>query len=295
MKMIGNTAVTGRALLAGMICCFIFGCGQPEAAGYTEFAAREKSGSEKATSVDSSVTPATASQTKTPVESVADSNGSATKNPDNTATKKTDEKVNSGALNKVSNRVPSPSNPDQVAVEPNPAANGNNTTSTNVLDAKNTSSGNGSGTRAKVKVLVKSRKFKTEGPENAIRVSYDDIDLLKVLNMDPVTLDAPKLMPQWLKDLDGKRIRIRGFMYPPFQETGLENFLMARDNQICCFVRKAKIYDLFPVSMRKGITTNYIDNRPFDVVGVFRIKAEVEDGEFLPLYAIEDAIVAGKR
>ena len=146
----------------------------------------------------------------------------------------------------------------------------------------------------KVEVFIKSKEFRTEGHEGAIRVSYDDIDLLKVLNMEPVTPNAPQLMPKWLKELDGKRIRIRGFMFPTYSETGLRGFALARDNQICCFVRKPKIYDVFEVAMRKGKTTDYIPNRPFDLVGVFHIRPEVEDGELFQLYLIDDAITIEK-
>ncbi|QDT40261.1 hypothetical protein Pan241w_03170 [Gimesia alba] len=145
-----------------------------------------------------------------------------------------------------------------------------------------------------VKILVKERIFRKTTPENALLINYDDIDLLKVMNMEPVTPEAPELMPQWLKDLDGKRIRIRGFMYPPFQQTGNEVFQLARDNQICCFGKNPKIYDLFPVIMRDGVTADYILNRPFDVVGVFHIKAETIDGELERIYLIDDAIVIDK-
>jgi len=145
-----------------------------------------------------------------------------------------------------------------------------------------------------VKILIKDHSFSKTSPGNALRVSYDDIDLLKVINMEPVTPNAPELMPQWLKDLDGKRIRIRGFMYPPFQQTGNEFFQLARDNQICCFGKNPKIYDLFPVVMREGVTADYILNRPFDVVGVFHIKAETLDDELHRIYLIDDAIVIDK-
>lgn len=160
-------------------------------------------------------------------------------------------------------------------------------------------SGNGSTTPKpvvprEVKILVKDRQFKTEGPQKALRVTYDDINLLKVMNMEPVTADAPKLMPGWLKGLDGRRIRIRGFMYPSFQETGIPFFLLARDNQICCFGGEAKIYDLFQVKMRTGVTTDYIQSRPFDVVGVFHIDLIVDDGELFQLYRIDDAIIVEK-
>lgn len=137
-----------------------------------------------------------------------------------------------------------------------------------------------------------SRTFNVEGPEKAIRVSFDDVDLLKVMNLDPVPADAPERLPKWLKELDGKRIRVRGFMYPPFQDTDIRGFVLARDNQICCFGRTPKEYDLVDVFLRKGVSTHYIQNRPFDVVGVFRIKSEIE--KYTAMYEMEDAIVIEK-
>jgi len=146
----------------------------------------------------------------------------------------------------------------------------------------------------RVQLLVPEKKFKPEGDEGALRVSYDDLDLLKVLNMDPVTPDAATLMPAWLKNLDGQRIRIRGFMYPTFTQTGVRAFGLARDNQICCFGRNPKIYDVFDVVLRKGMTTNYIPNRPFDVVGVFHIRPEADEGKIYRLYEMDDATVITK-
>ena len=137
-----------------------------------------------------------------------------------------------------------------------------------------------------------SRSFKVEGPEQAIRVSFDDVDLLKVLNLDPVPADAPERLPKWLKELDGKRIRVRGFMFPPFQDTDIRGFVLARDNQICCFGRTPKEYDLIETFMRKGVATHYIQGRPFDVVGIFHIKSDIE--KYTAMYELEDAIVIEK-
>tara|TARA_R110002072_G_scaffold302603_1_gene486595 strand:+ start:35720 stop:36676 length:957 start_codon:yes stop_codon:yes gene_type:complete len=139
-----------------------------------------------------------------------------------------------------------------------------------------------------VTLLIPDKKFQTEGPEKALRVSFDDFDLLKVLNMDPVTEDAPSRMPKWLKDLDGKRIRVRGFMFPPFEDENIRAFTLARDNQICCFGRNPLVYDLVDVFMRKGESTDYIQNRPFDVIGVFHIGDSIIPGE---LYSLDDAVV----
>jgi hypothetical protein len=98
-------------------------------------------------------------------------------------------------------------------------------------------------------------------------------------------------MPAWLRNLNNRRILIRGFMYPTFKETGLQAFILARDNQICCFGRDPKIYDLVRIMLRKGVTSDYIQGRPFDVEGTFRIQPESDDGELYRLYTVDDAVV----
>jgi len=142
-----------------------------------------------------------------------------------------------------------------------------------------------------IKLLIPTKRFREEDDGQVTRVSYDDIDLLKVLNMQPVPADADTYFPEWLSSLDGKRIRIRGFMIPPFQATGLKRFALARDNGICCFVRTPKIYDVIDVRMADGETTDYIANKTFDVEGVFRIQPFADDGELDKLYKSEDAVV----
>jgi hypothetical protein len=142
-----------------------------------------------------------------------------------------------------------------------------------------------------IQLLVPEQSFSVEGPDDAIRISYDDFDLLKVLNMEPVPVNAVDHFPKWLSNLDGKRVRVRGFMYPTFQETDIPGFVLARDNQICCFGRNPKIYDLVEVTLRDGVTTDYIQGRPFDVVGIFHISPEADGDELWQLYQMTDAVV----
>lgn len=147
------------------------------------------------------------------------------------------------------------------------------------------------------KLLIPEKTFRTEGPEGALRVSYDDLDLLKVLNMEPVIATAPELFPSWLKELDGKRIRLRGYMRPDVLAEDLPFFILARDTQACCFGPNTKAYDIIPTIMRKGVTTDYIHLQPFDLVGNFHINVEMDlddpnKVEFL--YYIDDAILIRK-
>ena len=144
----------------------------------------------------------------------------------------------------------------------------------------------------KVEVLIPEKTFRADAASKALRVSYDDLDLLKVINMEPVTVDAVDRMPKWLKGLSGQRIKIRGFMYPTFETEGIERFVLARDNQICCFGRDPKIYDLVQIDMKAGKTTNYIPaTRSFDVVGRLKIEMVSEGDKPYGLYFLEDAEV----
>jgi hypothetical protein len=146
-----------------------------------------------------------------------------------------------------------------------------------------------------VELLIPEKSFQRDNASKGLRVSYDDLDLLKVLNLDPVTSNAVELMPSWLKELSGQRIRIRGFMYPTFEPDGIERFVLARDNQICCFGRDPKVYDLVQVDLRAGKTTRYIPpTRAFDVVGTFKIALDLVDDKPFGLYYIEDAEIIEK-
>jgi hypothetical protein len=142
-----------------------------------------------------------------------------------------------------------------------------------------------------IELLIPEKSFRRERGTEAVRVSYDDIDLLKILNMEPVPTDAVDHFPAWLQSLDGKTVRIRGFMFPTYEAAGITQFTMARDNGICCFVRKPKIYDIIAVELANGEETDYIEGRPFDVEGVFRIEPEADETELYRLYRIEDATV----
>jgi hypothetical protein len=142
-----------------------------------------------------------------------------------------------------------------------------------------------------IKLLIPEKRFLRDRGTTALRVSYDDIDLLKVLNMEPVPANAAEHFPGWLQELNGKSVRIRGFMFPTFEASGLTEFTMARDNGICCFVRKPKIYDVIGVSLAEGVTTDYIEGRPFDVEGTFHIEPASEEQGLYRLYRISNARV----
>lgn len=143
------------------------------------------------------------------------------------------------------------------------------------------------------RLLVPERipPFRAEGKPRALRVNYDDLDLLRVLNMgDPLPADVVDHFPQWLKELDGKTIRLRGFMYPSYEEE-LTRFILTRDTGACCFGPNPKVYYLVGVKLKDGEKVRYVENRPIDVVGTFHIDPRYVDGTWYQLYRITDAVV----
>ncbi len=142
-----------------------------------------------------------------------------------------------------------------------------------------------------MEILIKERNFHPEKPHQSLRVSFDDLDLLKVINMKPVTKDCIEKMPQWLRDLDGKQIVIRGFMKPLEYMTDIESFLFVRDSSLCCFGSNPLIHDMIYVKLNPEELTNYIELRPFDVSGTFRIELLEDSDRLLGLYFLDNARV----
>jgi len=144
-----------------------------------------------------------------------------------------------------------------------------------------------------IKLLVPHKEFTREGKTKALRVTFDDLDLLKVCNMEPVPPDVMNYLPDWLKNLNGQKIILRGWMFPSGRQEGISSFMFVRDNGICCFGRDPKVYDKLAVTMHPNMTTSYIAGRPFDVEATLLIEPDIEGPEegMWWLYHLEDARV----
>lgn len=114
-------------------------------------------------------------------------------------------------------------------------------------------------------------------------VTFDDIKL-DMEKGAPFTRD---LLPKRVTTLAGERIRIRGYILPSFQQTGLTQFVLVRDNQECCFGPGAALHDCIVVRMEPGRTTSF-SIRPVAVAGTFRIdELKAPDGSHLAIYAMD--------
>jgi hypothetical protein len=107
-------------------------------------------------------------------------------------------------------------------------------------------------------------------PQGIREITFDTVKL-NMKKEDPFTRS---LITPAVAKLDGNRVRIRGFILPPFQQTGLTRFVLVRDNMACCFGPGAAIYDSMVVDLKPGMTIDY-QVSPVAVVGTFNIR-EVE-------------------
>ena len=118
----------------------------------------------------------------------------------------------------------------------------------------------------------------------AIReITFDDIKL-EMQKGEPFTRD--RLTPR-VTDLERQRVRIRGYILPSFQQSGLTQFVLVRDNQECCYGGGAALHDCVVVRMQPGQTAEF-SIRPVAVEGRFRVEElRGPDGRHLAIYALD--------
>ena len=118
-------------------------------------------------------------------------------------------------------------------------------------------------------------------------ITFDDLKL-------PLEKGEPfdrGILPPAVDALQGQRVRIRGYILPSFQQRGITQFVLVRDNMECCFGPGALLHDCVVVRMRLGKSADF-SIRPVAVAGSFRIEElKGPDGKHLAVYAIDgDAV-----
>lgn len=100
-------------------------------------------------------------------------------------------------------------------------------------------------------------------------ISFDDL----VFDIEKGGRYEPSMLTEAVKALDGKKVKLRGFILPStlFRETNIDEFVLVRDNQECCFGPGAALYDCVVVNLVDGVTTDFT-TRPVTVTGTFKLK-----------------------
>lgn len=135
----------------------------------------------------------------------------------------------------------------------------------------------------------------TSPPANppSIRPTVLQQDVVRVVSFDDfafeVEPDQPfqrELLTDEIEALDGARVRLRGIMLPTYKAEGIQEFVLVRDNQICCFGPGAKICHNMQVYMDEGTSASYT-TRSVEIEGRFTIETWTgEDGVIYSCYAL---------
>lgn len=111
-------------------------------------------------------------------------------------------------------------------------------------------------------------------------VTFDDIKF-------DIKKDAPfkrEMLTDKIEKLSGSAVKIRGYILPSFQQKGIKQFVLVRDNMECCFGPGAALYDCILVEMAEGKSASFTV-RPVSVEGKFEISEFVgPDGKPLAIY-----------
>lgn len=120
--------------------------------------------------------------------------------------------------------------------------------------------------RTKVEVRKSSESSRAKGD-----INFDDLQF----KIEKDARFKPAMLTDDVKKLDGVKVKLRGYILPStlFKETNIDQFVLVRDNQECCFGPGAALFDCVIVEMVPGKTTDFV-TRPVTVEGKFKIDTE---------------------
>lgn len=117
-------------------------------------------------------------------------------------------------------------------------------------------------------------QFLTEVPDGYERISYAQLQ---------PDLERPNDLPTSALALDGKRVFIKGYMYPGAQTERISEFVLCRDNGTCCFGgSKPKLTDMVLVRLADPLRVDFATYAR-GVAGTFRVRP-ISAGELGMVY-----------
>lgn len=112
----------------------------------------------------------------------------------------------------------------------------------------------------------------------------------KIVTFDEISAwpyeDGLKGMPKRVKELDGKKVLMTGFMLPIDEVQNIKEFLLVQSLWSCCYGQPPDINGIVRVVMPKGKTTDYFFD-PLKIVGTFKVEATVLDGYCVDIYQLK--------
>lgn len=100
-------------------------------------------------------------------------------------------------------------------------------------------------------------------------------------------------IPANVKALDGRKVRVEGFMMPlKMEKGGVRQFLLMRNQMMCCYGIAPQANEWIVVDVVGDPIAARMDE-PIYVTGLFRVGVIREDGAFIGIYRLETAKTEG--
>jgi len=124
-------------------------------------------------------------------------------------------------------------------------------------------------------------------------VTYEVVDADK-----PSFYYAPRLVtpiPDWIKEFDGKKVSIKGFMLPLKQNDGLViEFILLKNQQLCCFGKPPSVNEWVHVRM-KGEGVKTLMDQPVTISGKLQVAQYKENKTLLGIYQMDGEKMTGPQ
>jgi hypothetical protein len=101
-------------------------------------------------------------------------------------------------------------------------------------------------------------------------------------------------IPAPIRELDGKKVAVQGFMMPLKNEKGgCREFLLVRDQGICCYRRTPRMNEWVAVKMNGGKLARLVTDRPVTVFGILGVGEKIENGTVMNVYRLAAEDIGG--
>lgn len=134
--------------------------------------------------------------------------------------------------------------------------------------------------------------YATEVPEGYVRVSF----VRDISKKGFSTIDGRQDFHPDVKALDGKKLFLKGYMYPDGRTEGLRQFILCRDSGECCFGGKPELTDMIFINIPDGVPPATFFDGLVSVAGAFRVAPDLRRaGELKPAYRIDASLCEAAR
>ncbi len=113
---------------------------------------------------------------------------------------------------------------------------------------------------------------------------------LMIWNYDAAD-DTPP--PEQVENLDGRKVKLTGFMYPLQQGDAIQYFCLLRTTQTCCYGPRPQFNQYVFVEMDKPTPFHRLD--PVACVGKFRVEPTPDEGYIYRMVGEKCESISGKK